>query len=107
VQESKEIIGSSHSEKVVAKMISFHVLVAEASHNIPYIMFVRSMMEWASRKLTEWAPSEEEQKYSYTSHKEIFEAMVRRDAVLAERLMREHIEEMGVMLSKFAKRKVS
>ncbi len=107
VQESKEIIGSSHSEKVVAKMISFHVLVAEASHNIPYIMFVRSMMEWASRKLTEWAPSEEEQKYSYTSHREIFEAMVRRDAVLAERLMREHIEDMGVMLSKFAKRKVS
>ena len=36
VQESKEIIGSSLSEEVVAKMISFHILVAEASHNIPY-----------------------------------------------------------------------
>jgi DNA-binding FadR family transcriptional regulator len=107
VEESKQIIGSPLSEEVVAKMISFHIFVAEASHNVPYIMFVRSMMEWASRKLTEWAPSEEEQRYSYTSHKEIFEAMSRRDAVLAERLMREHIEEMGVMLSKFAKRKAS
>jgi DNA-binding FadR family transcriptional regulator len=107
VEESKQIIGSPLSEEVVAKMISFHIFVAEASHNVPYIMFVRSMMEWASRKLTEWAPSEEEQRYSYTSHKEIFEAMARRDAVLAERLMREHIEDMGVMLSKFAKRKAS
>ena len=70
-------------------------------------MFVRSMMEWASRKLIEWAPSEAEQRYSYTSHKEIFEAMSSRDAALAERLMREHIEQMGVMLSKFAKRKAS
>jgi DNA-binding FadR family transcriptional regulator len=102
VEESKQIIGSPLSEEVVAKMISFHIFVAEASHNVPYIMFVRSMMEWASRKLTE-----EEQRYSYTSHKEIFEAMARRDAVLAERLMREHIEDMGVMLSKFAKRKAS
>jgi hypothetical protein len=33
--------------------------------------------------------------------------MARRDAVLAERLMQEHIEEIGVMLSKFAKRKAS
>jgi DNA-binding GntR family transcriptional regulator len=33
--------------------------------------------------------------------------MARRDPVLAERLMREHIKEMGVMLSKFAKRKAS
>lgn len=107
VEKSKQIIGSPLSEEVVAKMISFHIFVAEASHNVPYIMFVRSMMEWASRKLTEWAPSEEEQRYSYTSHKEIFEAMARRDAVLAERLMREHIEDMGVMLSKFAKRKAS
>lgn len=107
VEESKQIIGSPLSEEVVAKMISFHIFVAEASHNVPYIMFVRSMMEWASRKLTEWAPSEEEQRYSYTSHKEIFEAMARRDAVLAERLMREHIEDMGVMLSRFAKRKAS
>lgn len=107
VEESKQIIGSPLSEEVVAKMISFHIFVAEASHNVPYIMFVRSMMEWASRKLTEWAPSEEEQRYSYTSHKEIFEAMARRDAVLAERLMREHIEGMGVMLSKFARRKAS
>ncbi len=107
LEESKQIIGSPLSEEVVAKMISFHILVAKASHNIPYIMFVRSMMEWASRKLTEWAPSEEEQRYSYTSHKEIFDAMSSRDAALAERLMREHIEEMGVMLSKFAKRKAS
>lgn len=107
VEESKEIIGSPISKEVVAKMINFHILVAEASHNIPYIMFVRSIMEWASRKLIEWVPSEEEQRYSYTSHKEIFQAMAKREVALAESLMREHIKGMGVMLSKFAKSKLS
>lgn len=105
VEESKEIIGSPDNQEVVAKMINFHILVAEASHNIPYIMFVRSMMEWASRRLTVWAPSVEEQRYSYTSHKEILESMIQRDAELAKRLMRDHIERIGVLVSKIAKSK--
>jgi DNA-binding FadR family transcriptional regulator len=107
VEESKQIIGASFSKEIVAKMINFHVLVAVASHNIPYIMFVRSIMEWASRKLADWVPSEEEQRYSYSSHKEIFEAIAQKDVKLAESLMRGHIEKIGVIVSKVQKRNVA
>jgi DNA-binding FadR family transcriptional regulator len=43
VEESKQIIGSPLSEEVVAKMISFHIFVAEASHNVQCTLhYVRS-----------------------------------------------------------------
>lgn len=95
IEESKEPLGPELSQKVVARMISFHLLLAEASHNVPYIMFMHSMMEWAARKLAEWVPTEEEQLYSYNSHKEIYEVILRRDVSGAQRLMRGHIEKMG------------
>lgn len=99
VKESKEISEPALAREIVAKMIKFHILVAEASHNLPYIMFVRSIMEWANRKLEGWIPSPEGQRYSYVSHKEMLETIVSRDVKLAQRLTCEHIEKMGVLIS--------
>jgi len=98
VLDSKEIIGEQLSQVVVARMINFHVLIAEASHNIPLIIFVQTMMEWATRKLERWVPSPEEQELSYTSHKKMYEAIKDRDKDRAILLMKKHIEEVGSLL---------
>ncbi len=103
IEVSKEVLKPEHAGEIVARMINFHILLAEASHNIPYKMFIRSMMQWASRKLRDWVPSPEEQKYSYSSHKEICEAMEARDDILAQRLIREHIGNMGLLVLKRSK----
>ena len=103
IEVSKEVLKPEHAGEIVARMINFHILLAEASHNIPYKMFIRSMMQWASRKLRDWVPSPEEQKYSYSSHKEICEAIEARDDILAQRLIREHIGNMGLLVLKRSK----
>ncbi len=103
IEVSKEVLKPEHAGEIVARMINFHILLAEASHNIPYKMFIRSMMQWASRKLRDWVPSPGEQKYSYSSHKEICEAMEARDDILAQRLIREHIGNMGLLVLKRSK----
>lgn len=100
VEASREIIDPPLSKKVVAKMINFHILIAEATHNLPYIMFLSSAMEWASRMLVDWVPTADEQVFAYESHKEIFEAILKKDEVLAEKLMGEHVIKMDIMVSK-------
>jgi len=79
--------------------ISDQIKQAILSKRFRYIMFVRSIMGWATRKLEGWIPSPDEQRYSYISHKEMFDAIVSRDVKLAQRLMFEHIEKMGILVS--------
>jgi len=98
VKDSKEILGAQLSQVVVARMINFHVLIAEASHNIPLIIFVQTMMEWAARRLERWVPSREEQEFSYASHKKMYEAIKARDKDRAGGLMKKHIQEVGNLL---------
>jgi len=100
IEASKEILGREHAEEVVARMINFHILLGEASHNIPYKMFIRSMMQWAARRLKHWVPSPDEQIYSYNSHLEIYRAIESRDSSLVQRLIREHIKNMGLLVLK-------
>ncbi len=103
IENSKEVRLPEQSEETVAGMINFHILLAETSHNIPYKMFVRSMMQWAARMLKEWVPSEEEQRFSSQSHEQIFEAIEKRDVELGKQLIREHIESMGSLVLKRSK----
>lgn len=98
IEASREILEPGQAEETVARMINFHILLGEASHNIPYKMFIRSIMEWASRKLRKWIPSPKEQAYSIQSHMEILEAVAARDEKNAQRLMRYHIEEMSILV---------
>ena len=98
VKDSKEIFGAQLSQAVVARMINFHTLIAEASHNTPLTIFVQTMMEWATRRLERWVPSPEEQELSHASHKEMYEAIKNRDKALAVRLMKKHIQDVGTLL---------
>ncbi len=100
IEQSKEILGPEHAEEVVARMIGFHILLGEASHNFPYKMIIRFMMQWATRKLKNWVPSKEEQEYSCQSHMEIYEAIHARDERLARQLIREHAENTGRIVLK-------
>ncbi len=100
IEISKQTLGPEHAEEVVARMIGFHILLGELSHNTPYKMFIRSMMQWATRRLRNWVPSPEEQKYSHRSHLEMYWAIEGRDDTLAQHLIREHIENMGVLVLK-------
>jgi len=106
IEVSKEVLPPEYAEEIVARMINFHILLAEASHNIPYKMFIRSMMQWASRKLGDWVPSPGEQQYSYSSHEEICDAIEARDDRLARRLIREHIGHMGLLVLKRSKARI-
>lgn len=100
VERSATIIMPPFGREAFVRMTNFHVLLAEASHNLPYVMFVRSIMEWAIRRMEGWHPSEDDQRYSYEEHKGIFQAVAARDPDLAVRRMREHVEGMGRVVSR-------
>ena len=106
VEESKEILEPLGARQAVSNMINFHILLAEASHNLPYIMFVRSIMEWAARELSDWIPSPDEQRYSHFSHRQILAAVQAGNTKSAEHLLREHIQKIGIVVSKRAQLKI-
>ncbi|MBW1800573.1 MAG: FadR family transcriptional regulator [Deltaproteobacteria bacterium] len=95
LEDSSEILGPDHAKTVVSRMINFHILVAEASHNLPYIMFTRTLMEWARRRIANWIPTPEIQLYCYQSHKKTFNAIKHKNIKLAKQYIKEHIEYMS------------
>lgn len=86
--------------ELIPKMIHFHVLIAEASHNLPFILFIRAILEWAQSRpiLATWVPCEEARAYAKKSYRRMFQAIKDKNAGLARKLMLEHIEFMGVLL---------
>ena len=99
IEDSKEIIGPENAKDVVSAMIDFHILLGEASHNLPFILFIRTLMEWARRKLVSWVPTVEEQLYSYRSHKKIFESIKGKDVDSAQSRMKDHIIRISALVT--------
>lgn len=104
LEESKGLTPEDDPEVIVSKMIRFHLLLAEASHNLPFIMFIHALMEWARRKLVNYSPSSEQIRYSYRAHKSILEAVKKKDVTLAQSLMKKHIERMSALVSRSKRR---
>jgi GntR family transcriptional repressor for pyruvate dehydrogenase complex len=100
IEGSKLLVDPGEVGVALSKMIRFHVLLAEASHNLAFIMFVRALMEWGRRRRAHWIPSAREQAYSYRSHKQIFQAVKRKNLPSARRLMKEHILYMGRLVAR-------
>jgi DNA-binding FadR family transcriptional regulator len=100
IEESKEILEPERGEEILSKMIEFHILLGEASHNLPFTMFTRTLMEWARRKLAYWIPTAEEQLYSYKSHKKIFKSIRDKDVDLAQRRIEDHVVRMTALITK-------
>ncbi|MEW6665220.1 MAG: FCD domain-containing protein [Thermodesulfobacteriota bacterium] len=99
LEESKGISPMDDPQLIVSKMISFHLLLAEASHNLPFIMFIHALMEWARRTLVNYSPTLEQIRYSYRAHKSIFEAVKKKDVSLAQSLMKRHVERMKMLVA--------
>ncbi len=95
IEATREILKPERAGEILAKMVEFHILVAKASHNLPYVLFVRSLMEWGLRMRKNWIPTAEEQAYSYQSHLDIFRSISSKDEKKAMALMEEHIICMG------------
>lgn len=94
LEESKKLLPQDDPQIVISKMINFHLLLAEASHNPPFIMFIRALMEWARRKLLHYAPTSGQIRYSHRAHKAILDALEKKDVALGQRLMEKHIGRM-------------
>ena len=88
-------------QEIVMKMIQFHTLIAEASHNLPFIMFIRALLEWARNRpiLTAWMPSEQDKQYALRSFRRIFQAISERDPDAARRFVKKHVEKMRALLA--------
>lgn len=91
IEESREIIDPENASDVVSKMIDYHILLGEATHNLPLTMFIRALMEWARRRMEYWIPTVEQQSYSYKAHKAIFESIKKKDVRLAKKRMKDHV----------------
>jgi len=100
LQESREILGLELREEIISRMIDFHICLGKATHNLPFIMFIRTLMDWARRKLTYWFPTEEDQTYSHRSHVEIFDSVKKRDVERAQELIEDHIRRMTFLVRK-------
>ena len=106
IEELETIIEFDHPQDLLSKRINFHLLIAEASHNLLFIMFTRTLMEWARRRLEEhWVPLIEEQLKSYQFHQRLFDSIKRKDNDVAQRLMKDHIEHVGVLIAKNVRQK--
>lgn len=100
LEEAKRLSPQDNPQIAVSKMINFHLLLAEASHNPPLIIFIRALMEWARRKLLHYAPTASQMRYSYQAHKAILDAVEKKDVILAQHLMENHIERMHSYVSR-------
>jgi DNA-binding FadR family transcriptional regulator len=95
VEGSGEIMGESDAKEVVSKMIDFHILVGEATHNVALIMFIRALMEWARRGLIDWVPSPDVQSKSYRDHRKILNSIKNKEVELAQKHMEAHVVRMS------------
>lgn len=101
IEESEVIMADvERGREIVMKMIQFHSLIAEASHNLPFIMFIRALLEWARVRpiLSAWIPSEQDKQYARTSFSRIFQAISERNPDAARDSVREHVEKMRALL---------
>ncbi|MBW2028172.1 MAG: FadR family transcriptional regulator [Deltaproteobacteria bacterium] len=104
IEESQPITDPERADDLLSERIRFHIMVAEASHNLPFILFLRTLMAWAQKRLAgRWIPSEKEQRRAITFHKRLYLAIKERDVQLAQKLVRQHIESLGKIVSEFDK----
>jgi DNA-binding FadR family transcriptional regulator len=99
LEDSEKTSRQDDPQMVISRMIRFHLVMAEATHNPTFILFIRTLMEWARRNLLHYVPSSKHIEYSYRAHKGIFEAVKKKDADLAEHLMKKHVERMRIIVS--------
>jgi len=100
IEETGNIREEDEPEEIYSRMINFHILIAEASHNLPYVLFTRALAQWSRRQGVR-PPSHREHEWWRRSHTKIYEAIEARDIPLAQRLIREDIEQTRILRVKW------
>ncbi|BCS55212.1 hypothetical protein GSbR_26130 [Geobacter sp. SVR] len=78
--------------------VSFHVLVAKASHNVVWLHTIQSLfnsMKQFQQTVCRAISMTPENKVLYSQHRRIFESILKRDAVGAREAMLEHLTFTG------------
>ena len=83
--------------------LMFHQIVARAAGNPVLQLLGETMLEVASRTITELHPSEDTIRHVLRCHRQVLAAIRRRDGALAERVMREHIVDVQTRLARHAR----
>jgi GntR family transcriptional regulator, transcriptional repressor for pyruvate dehydrogenase complex len=83
--------------------LKFHKLIARAARNPILEMLSESMLEVASQVITNLHPSRDVLRHVVTRHREVFEAVRKRDSDLAFAVMSKHIIDVRNRLAKNSK----
>ncbi|MBW2064186.1 MAG: FadR family transcriptional regulator [Deltaproteobacteria bacterium] len=104
IDGSEPITDPERAEELLSVRIKFHILVAEASHNLPFILFLRTLMAWAQKRLAgRWMPSKKEQIKAIEFHEQLYLAIRDKNVSLAQELVKQHIEHLAKIISEFDK----
>jgi len=85
--------------------LKFHLLVAQAARNPILEVLAQSMLGVASRTISDLKPSRDTVRHVVRCHREVFNAISRRDPDAAYRAMLEHIVDVQARLARQAQRK--
>ncbi len=85
--------------------LKFHLLIARAAWNPVLLALAESMLEVASKAISELHPSRDTLRHVLERHRKVLAAVRRRDPGAAFRAMREHIVDVRARLAKQAGRK--
>jgi len=100
LHESSTLQYPADLEQLVNLSISFHILIAESSHNLPFVFFVSALAQWSRRRSIKWHPSHKEVSWMRRSHDKIFRSIRNRDVDLAQRLLLDDIIRMKTLRAK-------
>ncbi len=108
LDEMQEVIGKmSHAIKAgelpSSFDLKFHKLIARAARNPILEMLSESMLEVASQVITNLHPSTDVLKHVVKRHREVFEAVRKRDSELAFAIMSRHIIDVRNRLARTSK----
>jgi DNA-binding FadR family transcriptional regulator len=81
--------------------IEYHILIAEASHVLPLIMFIRTLSQWSRRKTMIWIPDHKEKAWMVRSHRSVFKAIQDGNVSKARQLIKKDIERMRFFYRKW------
>lgn len=108
--EIERVIDAMHStieddETPAEYDLMFHKLIARAAHNPLLEMLAGSMLEVATKTITEIHPGLDTLRHVLQRHREVFEAISARDGDLAQKAMHGHIVDIQARLSRQVRNK--
>ncbi|KUK86090.1 MAG: Transcriptional regulator, GntR family [candidate division TA06 bacterium 34_109] len=91
LSESERFLTEGSLRKIADLNIKFHSTIEQCSKSKELIIILDNLYKKSRERFSEIISKADRQKKSIEEHKMIVEAIIKKDSVLAEKLMREHI----------------